>query len=44
MVLKKSGKLTPEKNEKMGPKQKQCPDADVTGDGRNFDAVNRNIL
>ena len=33
MLLEKSGEITPEKNEKTKPKQKQYPVVDVTGDG-----------
>ena len=32
MLLEISGEITPEKNEGMEPKQKQCPVVDVTGD------------
>ena len=33
MLLEISGEITPEKNEKTKPKQKQYPVVDVTGDG-----------
>ena len=33
MLLEISGEITPEKNEKTEPKQKQLPVVDVTGDG-----------
>ena len=34
ILLEKSGKITPErKKRQMEPQQKQCPVADVTGDG-----------
>ena len=33
MLLEKSEEITPEKNEGMEPKQKQCPVVDVTSDG-----------
>ena len=33
MLLEKNGEMTPEKNEETGPKKKQCPVVDATGDG-----------
>ena len=33
MLLENSGEITPEKNEEMERKEKQCPVVDMTGDG-----------
>ena len=33
MILDISGEITPEKNEEMEQKEKQCPVVDMTGDG-----------
>ena len=43
MLLEKSGGITPEKNEDMEPKYKQCPVVNVTGDGSKSDAIKSNI-
>ena len=42
MLLEVSGEITPESMKEMGPKQKQHPVVDVTGERARSDAVKSN--